>query len=322
VSLFATGSACCWRVRPMFGRFVAPFCAAEARTMLFGTLFLGACCGGAVIVGVLGALVAALLLRGKDRALIVVLIVLFGPGLCMLPAACVLAGYSAITGREVSFGGSATVVATEAVPPVMPVKTIVPTEAPAEVALSPDEILGRSVETMNGVTSAHIVFEQEVVGSYTASGEGVLVLPDRAHFEKTSTYDEEPVETIVIGATGYWVDESVSGGWNSGPIAPFASNPARWVELLRFYQNPTLLGMETVHGVDCYRLQFDVTFEPGWLGLFSGEGTGEAWVAEGDFSLAKAVYAVTYEGARESDSMKLTLELSDFNAPVSIEAPR
>jgi hypothetical protein len=259
--------------------------------------------------------------RGR-RLLLVILIVLGLVGLCLATSACLGAAFFVIVEQEST---------SEIVPPA--VATVVverpaedavtpPTEAPAEVALSPDEILGRSVETMNRTTSAHIVFEQEVVGSYTASGEGVLVLPDRAHFEKTSTYDEEPVETIVIGATGYWVDESLSGGWNSGPIAPFASNPARWVELLRFYQNPTLLGRETVHGVDCYRLQFDVTFEPGWMGLFSGEGTGEAWVAEGDFSLIKAVYAVEYEGARESDRMKLTFELSDFNAPVSIEAPR
>jgi hypothetical protein len=213
-------------------------------------------------------------------------------------------------------------VVTVLVEPITEEEVASPTETPAEVALSAEEILGRSVDAIRGVTSAHIVFEQEVVGSYTASGEGVLILPDRAHFEKTSTFDEEPVETIVIGATGYWADESISSGWNSGPIAPFASNPARWVELLRFYQDPTLVGHETVHGVDCYRLRFPVTFEPGWLGLFSGQGTGEAWIAESDFSLVKAVYTVEYEGARESDRMKLAFELSDFNAPVTIEPPR
>jgi hypothetical protein len=286
-------------------------------------LFAGLLCLGLFIgVGAIAALIGGLLFARGRRLLLVILIVLGVVGLCLATSACLGAAFFVIVEQEST---------SEIVPPA--VETVVvelpaedavtpPTEAPVEVALSPDEILGRSVETMNGPTSAHIVFEQEVVGSYTASGEGVLVLPDRAHFEKTSTYDEEPVETIVIGATGYWVDESVSGGWNSGPIAPFASNPARWVELLRFYQNPTLLGRETVHGVDCYRLQFDVTFEPGWMGLFSGEGTGEAWIAEGDFSLIKAVYAVEYEGARESDRMKLTFELSDFNAPVSIEAPR
>ncbi len=203
-----------------------------------------------------------------------------------------------------------------------PVETTAPTETPGEVDLSPEEIMEGSVQKMSGVTSAHFVFEQEVVESYTASGEGVLLLPDCAHFEKTSTFDKEPVETIIIGSTGYWVDEAISGGWNSGPIAPFASNPARWVELLQFYENPALMGQEMVNGVDCHHLQFAVTFEPGWLGLFSGAGTGEAWISMQDFSLVKAVYAVEYEGARESDSMKLTLELSQLDKPVTIEAPR
>ncbi len=202
-----------------------------------------------------------------------------------------------------------------------PVETVAPTEAPTEVVLSPEGIVGGSVEKMGQVTSAHFVFDKEVVGSYTASGEGVLVLPDRAHFEGVSSYDEDPVETIIIGSTGYWEDESLSSGWSMGPIAPFASNPARWVEMLGFYEGPALMGQEKANGVDCYHLQFAVTFEPGWLGLFSGGGTGEAWISTKDLSLVKAVYAVEYEGARESGSMNLTFELSDLDQPVTIEPP-
>ncbi|HUW96673.1 MAG TPA: hypothetical protein VMW58_12885 [Anaerolineae bacterium] len=286
--------------------------------LLLGLVCLGLS-GGALILGVL---VAALLLRGKNRALSVVLVVLFGPGLCMLPAACLLAGYSAITGRELTSSGPATVVRT----PVR--ETAIPEEAPAlpdtpsDIALSPEEILRRGAQAMRGVTSAHIVFFQEDVGNYTASGEGVVALPDHAHFDKVSSYDEAPVETIVIGSTGHWVDETVSGGWNGGPVAPFASNPARWVELLQFSKDPALLGEERINGVDCYHLEFDVNLEPGWLGLFSGGGKGEAWVSKADFSLVKAVYDLQYEGARESATMLLTFELSELNEPVSIEAPR
>ena len=157
-----------------------------------------------------------ILLRGKDRVLIIVLAVLFGPGLCMLPAACLVSGYSAITGREVTFGGASTPVTTETVPPAMAVEAPAVTKTPTDTALFARGILDQSVEVMNGVTSAYFVFEQEVVGGYTASGEGVMLLPDRAHFAKMSSYDEAPVETIVIGSTGYWVDDSVSSGWNSG----------------------------------------------------------------------------------------------------------
>jgi hypothetical protein len=202
-----------------------------------------------------------------------------------------------------------------------PAETVAPAEAPTEVGLSPEEIMDGSVEKMGQVTSAHFVFDKEVVGSYTMSGEGVLVLPDRAHFEGMSSYDEAPVETIIIGSTGYWEDESLSSGWSVGPIAPFVSNPARWMELLGFYEKPALMGQQLVNGVDCYHLQFAVTFEPGWMGLFNGDGTGEAWVSTEDLSLVKAVYAVEYEGARESGSMNLTFELSDLDQPVTIEPP-
>jgi len=286
--------------------------------LLSGLVCLGL--GGGVAI--VGALVAALLLRGKNRALIVVLVVLFGPGLCLLPAACLLAGYSAITGRELTSTGPATVVRTPVRETAVPEETPALPDASSEILLSPEEVLRRGAQAMRGVISAHIVFSQEDVGNYTAWGEGVVALPDRAHFEKVSSYDQAPVETIVIGSTGYWVDESVSGGWNGGPIAPFASNPARWVELLQFYSNPALLGQETVNGVDCYHLEFDVSLEPGWLGLFSGGGTGEAWISQGDFSLVKAIYDLQYEGARESATMHLTLELSGLNEPVDIEAPR
>ena len=167
-----------------------------------------------------------------------------------------------------------------------------------------------------------IIFYQEEVGNYTASGEGVVTMPDRVHMERMSSYDEAAVETIVIGSTGYWVDESVSGGWNSGPIAPFASNPARWVELLQFYSSPILLAEERISGVDCYHVSFAVDLEPGWLGLFSGGGTGEAWISKADLTLVKANYNLRYEGARESATMHLTLELSELNESVTIVAPR
>jgi len=167
-----------------------------------------------------------------------------------------------------------------------------------------------------------MAFEQEAVGEYEASGEGDISLPDRAHIVRISSYDQEPVDMIVIGATGYWIDESVAGGWNLGPIAPFASNPARWLELLRFYSDAQFVGENTVNGVDCYHVQFAVAIEPGWLGLFSGVGTGQAWVSVQDYSLVKATYDVEYEGTRESGRMKLAFTLSDLNQPVSIEAPR
>jgi len=285
---------------------------------LLGLVCVGAC-GGVVA---LGALVGAVVVGRGRRGLLLIFLVVAAPGLCLAISACLGAGFYAITGSEITSPSTSTAVPSVVVDRATPMGSPAATATTGEMALSPEEIMRRSAETMRGVTSAHIVFSQEDVGNYTAWGEGVMALPDRAHIEKVSSYDQAPVETIVIGSTGYWVDESVSGGWNSGPIAPFASNPARWIELLQFYDNPKLLGEEKINGVDCYHLEFAVNLEPGWLGLFSGGGTGEAWISQGDFSLVKAIYDLQYEGARESGTVHLTLELSELNEPVFIEAPR
>jgi len=286
--------------------------------LLLGMVCLGSC-GGAVAVG---ALVGALVVGRGRRGLLVILIAVAVLGLCLAASACLGAGLFVMTGSETTAGSSSTAVVTVVTDRPTPMGGPTSTATTGEMALSPEEILRRGAQAMRGVTSAHIAFFQEDVGNYTASGEGVVALPDRAHFEKVSSYDQAPVETIVIGSTGYWVDETVSGGWNLGPIAPFASNPARWVELLQFYSNPALLVEERINGVDCYHLGFDVNLEPGWLGLFSGGGTGEAWISKADFSLVKALYDLQYEGARESATMHLSLELSELNEPVEIEAPR
>jgi hypothetical protein len=290
----------------------------EVKMLLLGMVCLTVC-GGAVA---LGALLGALLLGRGRRSLSPVLIVIGVAGLCWAAPACVATGFYIITGQGTVSEAGPTPAATVVAQQDTATETPRLAETPSGIVLSPEEILRRGAQAMRGVSSAHIIFAQEDVGNYAASGEGVLLSPDRAHVQRKSSFDKAPVETIVIGSTGYWVDESVSGGWNSGPVAPFASNPARWVELLQFANDPALLGEERINGVDCYHVEFAATIEPGWLGLFSGGGTGEAWVSRADYSLVKAIYDLQYEGARESATMHLALELSELNEPVSIEPPR
>jgi hypothetical protein len=178
---------------------------------------------------------------------------------------------------------------------------------------------------MSGVSTAHITFEKEWLGSYASlgwdRGWGDVVVPGlRAHFQHISDDHESPLEMIIIGAAGYWRDDTVSGGWNGGPIAAFSSNPASWVRLSEYYASPIRLADETVNGIQCYHLQFTVNLPPGWT--ISGGGTGEAWIAKADYSLVKAIYDLQYQGYRESGHFRLTLELSDLNKPVSIVPPK
>lgn len=195
----------------------------------------------------------------------------------------------------------------------MPAPTYTPT-----VTFTSEEIMSRSAEKMSGATSAHITFEQEVVGEFTRTGWGDVMLPDRAQFERTDD-GGEPVEFIIIGATGHWRDDAAPSGWNGGPIREFTSNPARWVPLSQYYTDPITVGDETINGIDCYHLQFTVNLDP--EPLVSGGGTGEAWIAKTDYSLVKAIYELQYQSFRDSGSTKLTLELSELNKPVSVVAP-
>jgi len=179
--------------------------------------------------------------------------------------------------------------------------------------------MSRSAEKMSRVTSAHITFEQEVLGEFTRTGWGDVLLPDRAQFQRA--YDnEQPGEEIVVGATGYWRDDAAPGGWNSGPIREFTSNPARWVPLSQDYASSVRLADETINGIACYHLRFTVNLDPDKTGV-SGAGTGEAWIAQVDYALVKAIYDLQYQSFRDSGSMKLTLELSQLNEPVSIVPP-
>ena len=194
-----------------------------------------------------------------------------------------------------------------------------PTPTNTTVTLTADEILSRSAEKMSGVTSAHIIFEQQVLGVFTRTGRGDVMLPARAQFEGADD-GKEHVEFIIIGARGYWRDDAAPGGWNGGPVRSFTSNPARWVPLSQYYSSPTRLADDTINGIDCYHLQFTVNLDPGKTGV-SGAGTGEAWIAKVDYSLLKAIYDLQYQSFRDSGSMKLTLELSQLNKPVSIVPP-
>ena len=198
--------------------------------------------------------------------------------------------------------------------------TATPVQATTQTALSADEIMERSAEVMERLTSAHIAFSQESPGSYTATGSGYVLMPDRAHFERLSSIEEGSVETIIIGATGYWRPDP-EGDWTLGPSAPFASNPASWIPLSQFYADPTRLADENVGGVDCYHLRFAVEFPSGWCGLFNGGGTGEVWIAKDGYFVAQAAYELEYQGSREGGQMNLTFALSQFNEPVTIEAP-
>jgi len=196
-----------------------------------------------------------------------------------------------------------------------------PTDTSVSIAvLAPDDIMSSSAEKMSTATSAHITFEQQVLGQYTRRGWGdVAPLNQAAQFE-LAVDGEEPVEWIVIGSTGHWRDDTLPGGWNTGPVAPFSSNPAVWVSLSQHYANPTWLGDATINGIDCYHLQFTVDLDS-LADLIEGRGAGEAWIAKVDYALVKAIYDLQYQSYRYGGNMKLTLELSRLNQPVSIIAP-
>jgi pimeloyl-ACP methyl ester carboxylesterase len=306
-------------------------------------LLLAISCAG--VVGVAILVVALILARSRGARVIIIVLILGGAGITAL--ACCLGGVLLMGAEEASPEATPagvsmhTVVALEPATTTLPptetpgqppsptsavgaITTRVPEprETPAPVALAPDEIMSTSAERMKQITTASILFSQLGPGTSFANGVGEVLLPNSARVDKTSSLDEEAVETIIIGSTGYWEDDTAPGGWNMGPIAPFSSNPANWLELSQFYSNATSLGDEEVNGVECYHVEFAVTIPAGWLGLSSGGGSGEAWISKSDYSVVKAMYDVEYEGSREGGDMILTLELWEFNEPVTIVAPR
>jgi len=203
---------------------------------------------------------------------------------------------------------------------------------PSEQLPAADGLLKAAAADMKQVKTVKFDIDAEgtVAGLALRGADGVLVregdAQGRAQVEQFGTLVE--LQFIVKGDKMYI--KGPTGGYQELPLA-LASNvydpsaildPDRGVaKLLETATEGRTEAREQVNGVDAYRVTAKLdplvvgTIVPG----VTGDITGQLWIAAGQPRLLRTSFTVPGSGG--SPGGKVTITLSDFDAPVTISAP-
>ncbi len=226
-----------------------------------------------------------------------------------------------------------------------PIATSVPTSTP--VLPSAQEVLNAVTAAMSSVTTAHV--ESDVVGraafggtsaDFTVGLVGDLVIPDRSHLTMKMAVSGITVEfeIIAIGSDSY-MKNPVTGEWEANvelaiPIGTESASMGAFGTNFRpeVAANFTLTGTEELDGERVYHLTGTLTGADlaellDDQSASQGEANIQYWVGVDDYLVSKT--EIDFE---DSDTDPLTnvtylnqityvTTFSDYNAPVTIEAP-
>jgi lipoprotein LprG len=136
------------------------------------------------------------------------------------------------------------------------------------------------------------------------------------------------VEFIITNNTFYL--KGVTGGYTPMPLSTASSifdpsailDPNRGVvKLLKTATNPKIEGTDSVNGHEAYRVS--LTPDPGAItALVPGSGagtTGTIWIDTSTHRVSKGVFKVP--GSGSSKGATVTITLTNYNAPVTVNAP-
>jgi lipoprotein LprG len=204
---------------------------------------------------------------------------------------------------------------------------------PTEQLPAADGLLKAAAADMKQIKTVKFDIDAEgtVAGLALRGADGVLTregdAQGRAQVEQFGTLVE--LQFIVKGDKMFI--KGPTGGYQELPLA-LASNvydpsaildPDRGVaKLLETATNGKTEAREPVNGTDAYRVTAKLdpivvgTIVPG----VTGDVTGQLWIAAGQPRLLRTTFAVPGQGGA-TPSGKVTITLSDFDAPVTISAP-
>ena len=229
-----------------------------------------------------------------------------------------------------------------------PTATPVPTPTPAPTAtaepVSWEERLSEAFKRMGEVESLHFEVEMELaLGSADSrfviplTFEGSYVAPDRIRgvLRVTLGFFEVESETVVIGNAAY-VTNPETGLWERGGAdsLPVIDPTDVLSEAALIIEDLSLKGTDTIGGVPVFRVGGTVPAEP-FLADDVGDLQIEYWITEGDWLIRRVTMEGEFEGGADilplagpqgpqasgSTTMQMTMTLSDFGDPVTIEAP-
>ena len=136
------------------------------------------------------------------------------------------------------------------------------------------------------------------------------------------------VNFIIVNKTFYL--KGVTGGYSPMPLSTASSiidpsailDPNRGVvQLMKTAKNPTTEAIESVNGHDAYRVA--VTPDPAAItSLVPGAGagtTGKIWIDTTTHRLSKGAFTVP--GSGSSKGATVTITMTNYDAPVTVNAP-
>lgn len=197
-----------------------------------------------------------------------------------------------------------------------------------------DALLEAAAQRMDAVEAFHFLLTQEngttgiLLGLQLVSAEGDIAGPDRAQLEvKAKLGTTNIAMKIMVLPDASYITNPITGRWQEEAVSISAFfNPDTGVTaLMRAVTDAKATRRERMGGVDTYRVEAMV--DSGDLDLFAADAPpgralkARAWIGVDD----PLVYRVEIEGSvtpDEPDNVLRRLDLSRFDQPVEITAPR
>ncbi len=211
--------------------------------------------------------------------------------------------------------------------------------------MSPRGIIEATIQAMQNVRSFHFAIEatvqantEQIRTEIPLRFEGDFQAPDRARGKLVVSlgFISFEIETINIGDTAY-VTNIETGEWEGTSGGAFdLPGPQEFTSADAFdIEGLTLVGQETLQGIRVFHLRGQPP-----RGLFGGDQEGEfssdLWLGVDDFLIRRLVAEgdIPMEGVSAllggqlggagltgNATMTMTIEFSNYNEPVEIEAP-
>jgi lipoprotein LprG len=193
-------------------------------------------------------------------------------------------------------------------------------------------VMQQSESAMSTVQTVHfaIGINGTLAGLPLSKAEGDLKANGDAKGSANITEFGVNVEVAFIITNNKFYLKGVTGGYTAMPLSTASSildpsailDPNRGVvQLMKTATNPTTEAVESVNGHDAYRVA--ITPDPAAItSLVPGSGagtTGKIWIDTTTRRLSKGVFTVPGTGSGKSATVTITL--TNYDAPVTVNAP-
>jgi outer membrane lipoprotein-sorting protein len=209
-------------------------------------------------------------------------------------------------------------------------------EQPAPSSMSGQEILNQSQTAMLNLNSFGLTLQTRIntgILGVTANGQGVYQAPDQFYLSAEAL--GQKFEIALNGSSGILVKLPGSSSWTQltpDLAAQIGGNPdiRSYIKVAEYAGSPTLMGEETIDGVECYVIKFNVDtnkfFElnptlSSVLDPNNTNGDGKVWVGKGDFIIRQLLLETATSVQETKVNTRTTLNFNSYNQPVVVPAP-